>query len=134
MDTLFLDANILFSAAYRESAGLLKFWGLSNAKLITSAYAIEEARRNLKENKQQDRLLDLIKRIKIINEISIAHYVQDIKLAQKDLPILAAAIAGKADYLITGDIKDFGRFFTKKIQGVIILPPIEYFKLLNYSL
>ena len=27
MDKLFLDANILFSAAYRANAGLLRLWG-----------------------------------------------------------------------------------------------------------
>lgn len=26
MDKLFLDANILFSAAYRSNAGLLRLW------------------------------------------------------------------------------------------------------------
>jgi hypothetical protein len=53
-DLLFLDANVLFSAAYRENAGLLKFWQLKFIKLISSAYAIEEARRNLTLSEQRE--------------------------------------------------------------------------------
>jgi hypothetical protein len=47
MDRLFLDADVLFSAAYRSEAGLLRFWQLKNAVLSTSHYASEEARVNL---------------------------------------------------------------------------------------
>lgn len=47
MDRLFLDANILFSAAYRPDAGLRRLWEVPNVELVTSAYAGEEARRNL---------------------------------------------------------------------------------------
>jgi hypothetical protein len=43
MDRVFLDANVLFSAAYREGAGLLKLWKLGRAELITSEYAADEA-------------------------------------------------------------------------------------------
>ena len=42
-----MDANILFSAAYRSDAGLKRLWKLPGARLITSAYAVEEARRNM---------------------------------------------------------------------------------------
>ena len=47
MDRVFLDANVLLSAALRTKAGLLRLWTLANAALITSDHAIEEARRNL---------------------------------------------------------------------------------------
>jgi hypothetical protein len=47
LDTVFLDANVLYSAAYIEFAGLTPLWSLNDARLLTSAYAIEEARRNL---------------------------------------------------------------------------------------
>ena len=47
MDRVFLDANILLSAALRPKAGLLRLWKLANAALMTSDHAIEEARRNL---------------------------------------------------------------------------------------
>ncbi len=52
MDLVFLDANILFSAAYRSDAGLKRLWKLPGARMITSAYAIEETYRNLDYPKQ----------------------------------------------------------------------------------
>ena len=49
MDRLFLDANVLFSAAYRPSAGLLIFWKLAGVQLLSSRYAVAEALANLDE-------------------------------------------------------------------------------------
>lgn len=46
-DRLFLDANVLFSAAYREDAGVAFLWSLDDVVLSTSSYAIEEAERSL---------------------------------------------------------------------------------------
>ncbi len=47
LDRIFLDANVLFSAAYLENSGLGRLWRLEDAELLSSAYAVEEARRNL---------------------------------------------------------------------------------------
>lgn len=47
MDVLFLDANVLFSAAYRDDAQIARLWDLDDVELITSHYAADEARRNL---------------------------------------------------------------------------------------
>jgi hypothetical protein len=43
VDLVFLDSNVLFSAAYRRDAGLRGLWRLPRARLITSAYVAEEA-------------------------------------------------------------------------------------------
>jgi uncharacterized protein len=56
MDRLFLDASVLFSAAYRAKAGLLQFWKLKNVALCSSRYALEEARINLAKDPQKRRL------------------------------------------------------------------------------
>jgi predicted nucleic acid-binding protein len=56
VDRVFLDANVLLSAALRPKAGLLRLWTLANAALITSDHAIEEARRNLDAPGQRARL------------------------------------------------------------------------------
>jgi predicted nucleic acid-binding protein len=53
---------------------------------------------------------------------------KSITLPAKDKPILAAAIQAKANYLITGDIRHFGKYFSKTISGVTIYPPAYYFK------
>jgi hypothetical protein len=31
-------------------------------------------------------------------------------------------------HLITGDIRNFGPYFGKKIQGILVLPPGDYLK------
>jgi len=51
---------------------------------------------------------------------------KDITINTKDEPILKAAISAKANFLITGDMKDFGKFYGERIEGVLILPPAAY--------
>jgi len=63
MDRLFLDANVLFSAAYRSDAGLLRLWQLKDTVLCTSHYASEQARINLMDDVQRQRLAKLLERI-----------------------------------------------------------------------
>ena len=53
MERLFLDANVLFSAAYRSEAGLQELWKLKRVVLCSSRYALEEARINLDEESQR---------------------------------------------------------------------------------
>jgi len=126
-DILFLDANILFSAAYRENSGLLRLWKLKAATLVSSTYAIEEARRNLDQEGQRERLEELLIRVeKLPYRHENIELPENVMIKEKDKPILLAAIATKADYLITGDMRDFGKFYGKKIRGVTILPPSEY--------
>ncbi len=56
MDRLFLDANVLFSAAYRRDAGIVRLWHFGDVELMTSPYAAEETRINLIERDQRQRL------------------------------------------------------------------------------
>lgn len=126
MELLFLDANVLFSAAYREKAGISKFWSLTSVKLITSHYAFEEAKRNLNQT-QVSRLAALMRAVEVCTEYDDAvHIPRGIKLREKDRPILAAAIGAKAHYLITGDFRDFGCLYGQCISGVRVLPPSIY--------
>lgn len=126
-EILFLDANILFSAAYREHSGLLKLWQIKSAKLVSSVYAIEEARRNLDMPPQKERLDKLIVSLEDIYPFHVnIELPRNVTIREKDKPILMSAIVAKADFLITGDVKDFGKFYGKKIGGVTIIPPSEY--------
>jgi hypothetical protein len=47
LDRVFLGANVLYSAAYMEFAGVARLWSLDDVQLLSSAYAIAKARRNL---------------------------------------------------------------------------------------
>lgn len=132
MDTLFLDANILFSAAYRPTSMLNKLWQLPDTKLVSSFYALEEARRNLNQELHRQHLEKLLITLCMVSSTMDGHFdgliPTEINLRQKDRPILAAAIAAKAHYLITGDVRDFGMYFGQVIEGVTILPPAAYLK------
>jgi predicted nucleic acid-binding protein len=128
LDRLFLDANILFSAAYRPEAGVLKLWKLRGVELITSSYALEEARINLYEEDQRARLDHLAKSMQIVSGYSEPDLPRAIHLASKDRPILAAAIDAQATHLLTGDLTHFGRYFGRTIGGVLILPPGDYLR------
>ena len=110
MDRPFLDANVLFSAAYSEETRLRYLWDLGDVELITSDYAIEEARRNISLTRpaRLPVLDELISNVTIVlnQPANSSEVVPD--LPQKDQPILAAAIAAGATHLLTGDKKHFG--------------------------
>lgn len=129
MDRLFLDANVLFSAAYKPTSRLVVLWGLTDVTLTTSAYAAEEARRNLAEEEQQVRLEALLQQVTVLPAVSVNDPLPEtITLPEKDKPILQSAIETRATHLLTGDFKDFGQYFGQTIQGVLILPPAEYLR------
>ena len=129
MDKVFLDANVLFSAAYRPNSRLTSLWSLKDTELVTSSFALEEARRNLVIHKPDalaglDRLSDSLT---IVNGLEW-RIPKGTELAEKDVPILSAALQARCSHLITGDVQHFGAFFGCSIQGVLILTPAEYLK------
>ncbi len=131
MDLVFLDANILFSAAYRSDAGLKRLWKLPGARLITSAYAAEEARRNLGYPEQREDLAGLLDSVEVVTTALPAEHLlySTVKLPEKDQPILLAAIGAGATHLLTGDFRHFGPYYGERIQGVLILPTGDYVSL-----
>lgn len=129
MDRLFIDANVLFSAAYRSGAGVARLWKLDAVELLSSDYAIEEARRNLSEPGQRGRLDDLLASLELVAEATLDEaFFEMLDLRPKDWPILGGAMAGRASHLITGDHRDFGSFFGREIGGVMVLPPADYLR------
>src|SRR5207247_175678 len=104
--------------------GQLRSWELAETGLLTSAYAAEEARRNLDSPEQRMRLEALLARTEIVPE-STASLPPGLGLSDKDPPILKAALAAAATHLVTGDVRDFGRFFGKKALGILIVTPSD---------
>jgi predicted nucleic acid-binding protein len=134
---LFLDANVLFTAAYSPEGVSRALFDLAEAgccTLCTSAFALEEARRNL-ALKASDKLPDLERlahRVAIVPEAgpdTVAR-AQTLPLPLKDAPIMAAAVACGATLLVTGDRLHFGRLFGKTPEGVLELSPREALDLL----
>ena len=95
-ERVFLDANILVSAAWRSDNGLLALWELSDVTLLTSAYAIVEADRNVVTSEQRTRLHRPAQRLEIVDEPKSTRLSGEIRLPGKDVPILMAAIASGA--------------------------------------
>ena len=51
-----------------------------------------------------------------------------VRLPDKDHPILKAAIAAEATHLVTGDVKDFGPYFGRRIGGVLVVTPADFIR------
>lgn len=123
---VFLDANVLFSAAWREDAGLGRLWQLPAVQLLTSQYAAEEAARNLDTAAQRERLLRLMAGVELVPSTGIGELPEGIELPLKDRPILLAAIGAAATHLLTGDLRHFGSIFGKTVGGVLIQLPADF--------
>lgn len=125
---IFLDANVLFSAAYSpegRSAALFALARQRYCRLITSRYALEEARRNLADKKSDAlaRLKTLANWVRCCEEADASRLekARSVGLGDPlDVPILGAAI-GRADILVTGDLKYFGPWMNHNVHGVVVL-------------
>ena len=127
-----MDANVLFSVAYRSDAGLRKLWRLPGVRMLASAYAVEEARRNLSQPRQREELDELLGSVEVVpTTVSMDHPLLSsvVELPDKDRPILLVAIGVGATHLLTGDFRHFGPYYGKRLEGVLILSPGEYLAL-----
>ena len=125
---IFLDANILFSAAKTDGAmrALLRLLRGVGHELWADGYVLEEARRNLVAKAPGDLpMLDTIVAGIRIAEAHPADAGQSFpsKLPEKDRPVLAAAVRLGCEALVTGDRTHFGAFYGKTIAGVAIHSP-----------
>lgn len=122
----FVDANVLFSAAWREGAGVARIWQLPDVVLLTSAFALEEARRNLVTPERRARLQQLADLVGIVPEgvhIALGEFSS---LRAKDQPILQAAILARATHMVTGDWRDFGPWMGGEMRGVKVVTPAAF--------
>jgi predicted nucleic acid-binding protein len=127
-ERVFVDANILFSIAY-GSPGLERMWGLARkeqCELVASQYVVEEAKRNLDRQEQQEVLSLLVNELRIVPEADPSMPCP-LPLPEKDRPVLMAALSCRADYLVTGDITHFSKYYGKIIHGLRICTPRDFF-------
>lgn len=111
---LVVDTNILISALLVEaslSAHLIVLWRQGRFGLLTSAEQLDELMRVTRYPKIRERLAPALAG-RLINEL------RDIAVVLKNLPtvtvcrdpyddyLLAMAVAGSADFLVTGDKRD----------------------------
>jgi len=125
---IFLDANVLFSAAKSDGAvrHLLALLIDAGHECWADDYVIEEARRNLfaKAPETVSVLDAFLARINVAAAHSITETIEAVlAVPEKDRPVLIAAIRLKCDALVTGDWTHFGAFYEKRLGGVVIHSP-----------
>jgi len=129
VDRLFLDANVLFSAAYLQVNALQGLWTLANVELISSDVARREAETNLAK-KRPARLPNLAVLLQSVAAVPDAPagavLPSGMQLPAKDEPIFLACQHAGASHFLTGDAKHFGPYFDQSIGGVLIERPGTY--------
>ena len=132
---VFLDANVLFAAAWTPdglSALLIELGRARRIELLSSNQAVIEAKRNLEAKKPAalSRIAEFLERIVVGSEPDpqAIRRITPAELSAKDRPLLAAAIAAGATHFVTGDRRDFGPWMTQKAALPIrILTPRQFF-------
>lgn len=143
---LFLDANVLFTAAHNPEgkAALMCELGARGAwTLLTSAYAVAEARHNLglKYPQPLEQFDDLLGVVHVVNgtlspphdsdagERQARHQEEGLAhLPAKDVPILVDALRCRATHLLTGDVRHFGVYMDRPdILADIVVQTVDDF-------
>lgn len=124
---VFLDANVLFSAA-KSPGAIRKLLGLvldAGHELWVDPFVIAEARRNLevKAPGSLSSLDSVIARTNVGELRSDPSLEASLPLPDKDRPVLAAAIHNRCHALMTGDRTHFGRLYGRTFHDVTIHSP-----------
>lgn len=125
---VFLDANILFSAAKSDGAvrQLLHLLERAGHECWADEYVVVEARRNLgaKGPEALSVFEALLAHLKIAPAQAPGAAQSEIAwLPEKDRPVLAAAMRLRCAALVTGDRTHFGAGYGKTFGGVTLYSP-----------
>jgi uncharacterized protein len=125
---VFLDANVLFSAAKSDGAvrQLLRLLLERGHECWADTYVVTEARYNLvAKGPDAIKVLDaLLAHLHVAATQPVAAArVEMTWLPDKDRPVLAAAIRLGCDALVTGDRTHFGSGYGRAFGGVVIHSP-----------
>ena len=131
MHRLFLDANVLFTAAHNpdgKAAFLFDAQGPKRWELLSSAHTIGEARRNIVVKYPQcaERLEWLVKQLIEVGQP--ARVRTSLALPEKDQPVYLAAQSARATHLLTGDKRHFGPHMNRpRDTGGIVIQTVAEF-------
>lgn len=129
MERVFLDANVLVSAALKPGSRIASLWALPGVRLLASPHVLAEARRNVPEPNASARMEVLIDALAVLPAEPADFPIEDNPgLPPKDRPVLLAAIVSGADVLLTGDITHFGGCLGTTVNGVHVSLPGEYLR------
>ncbi len=128
---VFLDANVLFSAALGGSVfdAIWVVAGHGGYRLVTSPYCVIEARENLARKRPEavKRLKERLSSVKLVAEAEPDPWMTGL-VPEKDLPVLAAAVASRASVLLTGDVRHFGALMGREDLPLRVLTPAEFIR------
>ncbi len=127
---IFLDANVLFSASCIGSP-IARLIGAAKQQvaILTSDIACVEARRNL-ALKRPNWMGGFESVLETIEIVPSAVFPLPVTLAEKDIPLLCAAIRAQCDCFVTGDRRDFGHLLGRRIRGVRVVTPLRLSEIL----
>ncbi len=116
---VFLDANVLFSAARRGSAveRALEELAAAGARLVTCQHALTEARRNLASKRVAD-LPGLEAWLARLEVTALMADASHLGLAEKDQPVFGGAMAAGCTHFVTGDLRHFGDWMGQTVAGL----------------
>ena len=125
---IFLDANVLFSAAKSDGAvrQLCRQLRAAGHECWADDFVVTEARRNLAgQAPEAEAALDaLLAHMHVAPACAPGPGPPEADwLPEKDRPVLVAAIRRKCEVLVTGDRTHFGKGYGKTFRGVTIHSP-----------
>ena len=136
---VFLDTNVIFSGLYSFQGApgtILKHFVEGHISVVVSQQVLEEVVRTIKEKMPE--ALPALKRFLVNAPPEVVadpspeaqqRWAKEIHTA--DAAILAAAIAAKPDYFITGDNHFFENRTIIEKSGLNIITPAQFLKLLE---
>lgn len=127
-----LDANVLVSGIPAKSgtlASLIDLWRAKEFEVVISQHIIDEVRRAWTKpywrthlsHSQVERALRLIQRNAALPAITL--HVRSVAEHDEDDLVLATAVSGNADYLVT---ENKGLLAVREYEGIVILTPREF--------
>ena len=136
---MFLDSNVLLSGLFSDRGAPRMILDLLTLHLpflagATGRYNLMEVERNLK--KKMPAAIPLYREYlpRLGLEIVALPSRETVKsmtgvIAEKDIPVLASAVACSAEYLITGDKKDFAGLKTNRRFNLTIIGPTDFIEI-----
>jgi predicted nucleic acid-binding protein len=133
---VFLDANVLFSAAKSDGAirSLLRRLHSAGHALVADSYVVAEARRNLlAKGLETLGALDAVLLTVELAAFRPVHLPKDVaaRVPEKDRPVISAAIQLQCNALVTGDRTHFGALYGTVLLGVAVHSPRSLAESLN---
>ncbi len=125
MIRLFLDSNVLFTAAHNpegKASLVIELAAGGNWGVVTSAYCLAEAQLNLERKHPAaiGRLSEILRAVRLVPDVAGERCA--LSLPEKDRPVFAAAQRCKATHFLTGDRRHFGLYMMKpkETKGIVV--------------